>query len=554
MTASTTAAALKRTTFRLTGSAQPASDPESDTLVQRAIHRRAPTPVGIVVTADNHLAAALPQLTPERRSARRERLRCGLSAAVDYAIKNGARLFVTAGDLFDSPAPNNQERAFVAAELVRLRRANILCVGIGGLADGSRTPAERGGDAPLRTYAALEGLTYFPATRALTPRLVGFGKLRLAVAGLSADPTAAPGSDPLAGLGLADPDGVLARADLGLLVVHASIAGMASMAGVPGAGVGEPGQDRGWADEAARSPSSPLSSVSSSLPTVTHASLSALPDLFRVVVAGGVHRFARATLDGREVVVPGATERMDFATPAGSSGFAWLEITSDGLTAVRHIAVPEQPRADVEVATARLFPSGIPAPEAPDGLAEDLDVLPALTPSMDGTERAHGENGENGENGDEQDLWELRGLTRPASAAEPDQVAAGALATVRAALDPVCTDETLVRLRLAGPITREQYHHLPLRDILRYGQRQAFAFELDTRGLVLIEPVSPASASVQRGVRMGALAPAVEVERLVAERLASLAPDDAEGAADLRAAAALLLARLRVSSDREADL
>jgi hypothetical protein len=528
MADSTTTGPLGRTRFRLPGSAQPASDPESDTLVQRAIHRRAPTPIGLVVTADNHLAAALPQLSAERRAERRARLRRGFSAAVDYAIKNGARLFVTAGDLFDSPAPNNQERAFVASELIRLRRANIMCVGIGGLADGSRTPAERGGDAPQRTYAALEGLTYFPATRALTPRLVTLDKLRLAVAGISADPSAAPGSDPLVGLNLVDPEGVLAHAHLGLLIVHAAVAGVSGM--------------------------SEMSGANGSLPTITRASLSALPNLFRVVVAGAVHRFSRASIDEREVVVPGATERMDFAGEPSSSGFAWLEIVSDGLTTVKHIAVPEQPRADVEIATARLFPGGVStrevAAEPPDALTEDLQVLPVLAPGTEGAHGATGATGANSETDDEvdpHDLWELRGL------AQLDQVAADALATTQAALDAVCTPETLVRLRLSGPITREQYHHLPLRDILHYGQRHAFAFDLDTRGLALIEPVSSASASVQRGTRMGPLAPAVEVERLLAERLAAVAPDDSEGNADLRAAAALLLARLRASSDREAD-
>src|SRR5512147_740694 len=153
--------------------------------------------VGIVVTGDNHLSAYLPRLSPQRRAERRERLRAGFTAAVDYAIAEHARLFVQAGDLFDTPSPSNQDRAFVAASLARLRAAGIVCAGIGGNHDTPRMLSEQGGNAPQHVYAALDGMQYFVRNDALVPVLLELDGLRVAVAGLSNNPVALPGSDPL---------------------------------------------------------------------------------------------------------------------------------------------------------------------------------------------------------------------------------------------------------------------------------------------------------------------------------------------------------------------
>jgi DNA repair exonuclease SbcCD nuclease subunit len=529
------------------GDSSPQHDPYGETFVQRAIHRRAPTPIGIVVTGDNHLSAALPRLGAARRGERRERLRRGFAAAVDYALQHGARLFVMAGDLFDTPTPSNADRAFVAAELARLRRANIACVGVSGSHDSPRTAssasatstaAEHGGEAPYHTYAALEGMTYFPPSATLTPRLVTLGNLRLAVAGISTSPMAPRDGDPLAGITLTDPEGALRHADLGLLIVHAGIEGFAQPA-----------------DEEQ---------------IVSRASLEALPALFRVVVAGHVHRFGRARVGEREVIVPGSTERMDFDSQPGSSGFAWLEVTSDGLTGVRRIAVAEQPRADIELTTERLFPGGIPAAElgreiagvtANSADAAALTSLLAVRNGQPGGAPTPGEQGANGWHGDGDDR-DLRGLAAEHELGERD--ADELLAAMKQALDEVCTDETLVQLRLVGPIGREQFHRLPLREIQHYGAQRAFAFDLETNGLQVTEPPaasassssasSSASSGVQRAaVPTGPLSPAVEVERLLHDRLARVPASDVTAVADLHAAASILLARLRASSDREAE-
>jgi DNA repair exonuclease SbcCD nuclease subunit len=440
---------------------------------------RAEGRVGIVATGDNHLSPLLPRLSPERRVRRRERLRMGLACAVECAIERGARLFVQAGDLFDSPAPSNADRAFVADCLRRLRAAGIECVGIGGNHDTPRLRTEHGGEAPQRVYAAAEVLRYFPRSDALAPVLLALGGLRLAVVGLSNNPVAAPGSDPLAEVVLDDPEGAIAAADVGLLVLHAGIDGLCQPA------------------EGER--------------LVMRTSLAALPPKLRVIVAGHIHRFAHARLDGRDAVVCGATERMEFGTAAGTAGFAWLEVDAGGLRHVEQIPVDEQPRADLVISSVRLWP-GASARRPPPS---DGDLPPGV------------------------DVREDAGKHAPEDAPGP-------VAILRHALAQVCTPETIVRLRLAGTLSLVQYHQLVLRDVLRYGQEHAFAFELDTSALALERAPSGTDLLAASG---GPISPIGEVEALLAERLTAL-----RGAADredLRAAAGLVTARLRAAGRGE---
>lgn len=461
--------------------------------------------VGIVVTGDNHLSAHLPRLTPQRRAERRERLRAGFAAAVTFAIEHGARLFAQAGDLFDTPSPSNEDRVFVARQLARLQREGIVALGIGGNHDTPRMVTEQGGEAPQGVYAALAGLHYFPRHDALSPRLCTFGALRLAVAGLSNNPVAAPGSDPLAHVPIADPENALGQADVALLILHAGIEGLCRP------------------EEGER--------------IVRRASIAALPAVFRVVAAGHIHRFARERMGERGLVVCGATERMEFGTAAGGAGFAWLEVDRTGLRHVEQIRVPEQPRADLTVTTAQLWPrhprdAAVPAEpdalEPPPGadvagetLAELATFGTGVAPSGTGADT----------------LWR-------ANAKAHEQTAP--LAILRRLLSEVCTTETMVRLRLAGPLSLEQYHQLPLREILAYGQQHAFAFDVETAGLRLLEP---ATVTLREGG--GPISPAREVEALLDERLRTRREDDPDETT-LRAAAALLLSRFQAARDAEA--
>lgn len=473
--------------------------------------------VGIVVTGDNHLSAYLPRLSPQRRAERRERLRAGFTAAVDHAIANGARLFVQAGDLFDTPSPSNQDRAFVAASLARLRAAGVVCAGIGGNHDTPRMLTEQGGDAPQHVYAALDGLHYFARSDALVPVLLDLDGLRLALAGLSNNPVAPPGSDPLSAVAIEDSAGILAQADVGLLVIHAGMEGLCQP------------------NEGER--------------IVTLASIAALPPVFGAIAGGHIHRFGRAREGNRTLVVCGATERMEFGSPPGGSGFAWLEVDHDGVRRVEHIHVDEQPRADLTISTSMLWPDAARRDRnAHPSLPDALESPPAGAQSWPTSVGIHSQNGKSprqpqrSPNG----LFSQPNASRDSGGSDD---ATQPIDVIRSILDDACTPETMVRLRLSGPLTLEQYHALALREVVSYGQQHAFSFDLDTSGLAVSEPTARFDAERHDGASQ--LAPAYLVEQIIAEQGSSQA-DMRYIHEEWRAAGALLLARLRESVDREA--
>ncbi|HEX9035961.1 MAG TPA: metallophosphoesterase [Ktedonobacterales bacterium] len=301
-------------------------------------HHVASGVVGVVVAGDNHLSPALPRLSPQRRAARREWLRRGFQAAVDYAIAHDASLFINTGDLFDTPAPSNLDRAYVAAQLARLRQAGIVSVAIGGNHDTPRQSTEHGGEAPQQVYAALDGFHFFASCDVLRPRLLTLRGLRVAVVGLSNNPVAALGSDPLATATLDDSGGALEAADTSVLVLHAAIEGLARPS------------------EGER--------------IVTLASLDALPNAFQTVLAGHIHRYARQRMGKREVAVIGATERMEFGASAGAPGFVWIELGSGGARKIEHIRTEPQRRVDVSLSVRDLWPQD-------DAPANPLEVIRA---------------------------------------------------------------------------------------------------------------------------------------------------------------------------------
>ena len=294
--------------------------------------------IGVVVAGDNHLSPALPRLSPQRRAARREWLRRGFQAAVDEALKRDAALFISAGDLFDHPAPSNQDRAFVATQLARLRAAGVVSVAIGGNHDTPRQSTEHGGEAPQQVYAALDGFYFFDGCHVIRPRLLDLRGLRVAVAGLSNDPAARSGADPLGDALLDDPDSALATADAGLLILHAAIEGMARPS------------------EGER--------------IVTRASLDALPTEFQTVIAGHIHRYARQKMGARDVVAAGATERMEFGGGAGAPGYVWIELGPGGARKIEHIRIEPQRRAEVTLSVRDLWPASLG-----DGPGEPLEVI-----------------------------------------------------------------------------------------------------------------------------------------------------------------------------------
>lgn len=384
---------------------------------------------------------------------------------MDYAIAHRARIFAHLGDLFDTQTPSNRDRAFVAEALERLRQAGIVCVAIGGNHDTPRMQTEQGGAGPQWVYAALGGLRFFGAHDALRPILLEANGLRVAVAGLTNNPVAPPGSDPLERVRVDDPNGLLAQADVGLLLLHAAIEGMS------------------MPNEGER--------------TVAIASLDTLDPRFNVVAAGHIHRFGRQRIDAREVIVAGSTEVMEFGAHAGGAGFVWLELARDGARNIQHIHLDAQPRADIALSTVNLWP-------------ENRAFLSGMSGTLSGRDAA---------------------LLQTPPAATPLETILGAMA--------ICTPETITRLRLYGPLSREQYHLLPIRQLLHIGQKRTFSLDLDTRELYLYDPNSDEPAPM---TGIGPISLLDELDALVAARrqsMTTVADTD-----DLDAAARLLRERI----------
>jgi hypothetical protein len=72
-----------------------------------------------------------------------------------------------------------------------------------------------------------------------------------------------------------------------------------------------------------------------------------------------------------------------------------------------------------------------------------------------------------------QDLW-------------ADQDSAPPTEVILERLRPLCSEDTIVQLRLEGELTRSAYHQLDLNQIRRYGEEHCFALAIDDSALFII--------------------------------------------------------------------
>jgi DNA repair protein SbcD/Mre11 len=295
--------------------------------------------IRVVVTGDNHLAPRLSRLKVTRAQQRRQCLRDAISAVVSAAISRQADLFIQAGDLFDNPDPNNEDREFVAGELARLKAANIAVFAVSGNHDMPRQSTEQGGVAPLGVYSELGGLRYFHDTRVLRPVLLERNDLRIAIAGLSNDPARRAGEDPLADYTLDDPDGIIGNADVGIIIMHAAIEG--------------------------------CTFLSEAECIIRESSLRQLRG-FQVLVTGHIHQYQHRKFGDIDTIICGPSERMDFGDPSDAPGYAWLEIAAEGLSSEQHIRFIPQPRATVDIEAVDIWDSVLPSDGAVDRIIERI--------------------------------------------------------------------------------------------------------------------------------------------------------------------------------------
>src|ERR1700694_980567 len=288
--------------------------------------------ITIVLTADNHLGYTVPGQHPRKREELRQRQRHAFQQATDFAVGQGVDLFLQAGDLFDTPRPDEQDRSFVAARLAQLKQAAIRVFALGGVHD---TPAEAHsllGDAvvpaPQLSYASLGALHYFPpndsvatSQRVLQPEILDIRGIRVGICGLGV--VSGQQADPLAHTQI---DSDIERAAISLLLLHAPIEG--------------------------------VTNGTSTLDTQAQISRASITSqsAFRYILSGYHHAFTRLSIGRSEVIVAGATQHINFDDPDGEPGFVFLGIAAAGVRWCRHIAVDGVQLRRLVIPVADLWP------------------------------------------------------------------------------------------------------------------------------------------------------------------------------------------------------
>lgn len=245
--------------------------------------------IRVVLTADNHLGRYYAKMSPSVLAERRRRLRAAFDQVVQFACEQQVHLLLIAGDLFDSPNPRNVERTYVADALRRLRLHNVTPIAIGGNHDTPKSSIEDGGYVPQSVYHELGALVFFDHDLAVRPWRRQIQGVEVAVGGITPSPNLLREHNPL--------DGVTfeaGEAEIRILLMHCAIEGTIHP-DAQGAILSRP----------------------------AIASLEGVDYLF----VGDIHRYSTFVLGNKRVVVPGATEWMDFGDREDDkAGFVYLEI------------------------------------------------------------------------------------------------------------------------------------------------------------------------------------------------------------------------------------
>ena len=382
------------------------------------------TSIKIVLTANNHLGRDI--AGQRRREERLQRLRDSFQQATSFAVAQGADLFIQAGDLFDTTTPSEQDRAFVASCLARLKQAGIAAVALGGTHDTpvptsddlyisstlsttsvtSSTPATPLPPAPQRSYAQLGALHYFsplPHDEENEPLFLDIRGIRVGIAGIgwtyeNSTKLSGQGNNPFAHV-----RSDVERTALPLLVLHA-----------------------------------PVEGISAPLPRITGRDIIApvkrddisQQSAFRIILNGYAHSYSHTYIGNSEVISAGSTQSdTDEYTHQDAPGFVYLGITPEGVRWCNHVTV--------DALLARQ-------------LTISLNTLWPVTPS------------------------DTSGKTKNPTDLILEQ------------LEPLCNAETMLRLRLEGEVTRSQYHLLDLNKIRHYGEQHCFSLAIDDSAVTLL--------------------------------------------------------------------
>lgn len=259
----------------------------------------------IVLTADNHLSAYYAKMSPSQLEKRRKALRDSFEQVIQFAKEN-ADIFCHAGDLFDSTEPLYADLLFVLNCFLELKKASVESFLISGTHD---TPKGRDRITPQRFLESLGLATFFKAKTKIetTSRLIRGQKI--VIGGLSTDNRLPPGEDPLRGMSFPD------EGDLNILLLH-----------------------YGVQDHYIPAANDPIVSLSS---------IEALEKVHLFGI-GHFHRPQNFRLGRKSVIIPGATEHLDFGERGSPPGFYHIITSSKELECDFH-TVDAQPMIQLDI-------------------------------------------------------------------------------------------------------------------------------------------------------------------------------------------------------------
>lgn len=248
-------------------------------------------------------------MTREQLRERRRRIRNAWRETVDSAIKSRAHFYLHCGDLFDSADPNPGELAFVAREFQRLEDNEVKVLAISGNHDMPRYAGESA--SPIRIYEELRAARAFMKRTEVEFESFEVEGTKVAIGGLAPDPRADPTVDPLEGVTINPPP-----ADVKILLMHGGVEGT-----VPD----------GFGDAVIKK------SRIASLNNI---------DYFFV---GDIHQTHKLTVENSTILIPGATERMNFGEVKQEPGYYYLELDGRNPIKVLHKQIAPQAMRRLEI-------------------------------------------------------------------------------------------------------------------------------------------------------------------------------------------------------------
>lgn len=270
--------------------------------------------IKIVATADNHLNRFYKKMFPEQLRKRRENLRKAFKEVIDFSLKEKVDLFIQVGDLFDMPDPRNTELAFIMEEFLNLKKEGVSIFAVAGTHDSITAPDED--SYPIKIFEKAGILKAFTKTREVEPYIwEGRNGEKLLISGLSTDLRIRGRVNPLLNIKINFHENNLFK----IFLLHYSV--------------------------------EKFSHPKAQEPQISEGTLYSLP--FDLFVIGHLHEHRDFSFGEKMLIIPGATEKINFGEEKNETGFYFIRLEG-GKLFPEYIKVKSQPMKSIEIRTSEI--------------------------------------------------------------------------------------------------------------------------------------------------------------------------------------------------------